>query len=80
MLERASPACRHPVDRADCLAIDQDDALVALAHLGQVALGDHRLAAALGEHLEQRAKFSSSGRTRNTPAPPLPNSGFRMMS
>jgi len=28
--------------------------LVALAHLRKVALGDHRLAAALGEHFEQR--------------------------
>ena len=25
-------------------------------------------------------KFSSSGRSLNTPAPPLPNSGFTMMS
>ena len=47
---------RHAVDHAHRLAVDQDDALVALAHLGQVALGDHRLAAALGEHLQQRVE------------------------
>src|SRR5262249_11532102 len=42
----------HAVDDADRLAVDQDDALVALAHLGKVALGDQRLAASLREHLE----------------------------
>src|SRR4051812_18309246 len=47
---------RHAVDHAGRLAVDQDDALVALAHLRKIALGDHRLAAALREHLEQRGE------------------------
>src|SRR5882672_4114361 len=48
---------RHAIDDADRLAVDQDDALVALAHLGKIALGDQRLAAALREHLEQRGEI-----------------------
>src|SRR5260370_13549730 len=47
---------RHAVDDAGRLAVDQDDALVALAHLGQVALGDQGLAASLREQLEQRVQ------------------------
>jgi hypothetical protein len=35
---------RHAVDRAHRLAVDQDDALVALAHFREIALHDHRLA------------------------------------
>ncbi len=64
---------RHAVDGADRLAIDEDDALVALAHLGQVALHDKGLAEALLEQLDQRGR--GSGRPpvrRKTPAPPLP--------
>ncbi len=45
---------RHPVDDAGRLALDQDDALVALAHLGQVALDDEGLAEGALEHFEQR--------------------------
>ena len=44
---------RHPQHRPGGLAVDQDDALVAQAHLGDVALHDDRLAVELGEHLEQ---------------------------
>ena len=44
---------RHAVDGAARLAVDQDDALVALAHLGQIALGDERLAEHLQEKLDQ---------------------------
>ena len=45
---------RHAVDDAGRLAVDQDDALVALAHLRQVALDDERLAEGAFEHFEQR--------------------------
>ena len=48
---------RHPVDGAGEFAVHQDDALVALAHLGKIALHDHRLAIELGEHLQQRAQI-----------------------
>src|SRR5258708_13330385 len=48
---------RHAVDDADGLAVDQDDALVALAHLRKVPLSDHGLAAARGEHLEHEIDF-----------------------
>jgi len=56
MFDRASPSAGTRLIDADRLAVDQDDALVALAHLRQVALGDHGLAAALGEHFQQRVK------------------------
>ena len=44
MLERASPDRRHPVDGARKDAVDQDDALVAPAHFGKIALHDDGLA------------------------------------
>ena len=44
---------RNPVDGTGEFAIHQDDALVALAHLRQVTLHDHRLAVESGEHLQQ---------------------------
>jgi hypothetical protein len=53
MFDRASPSAGT---RLMTPAVDQDDALVALAHLRQVALGDHGLAAALGEHFQQRVE------------------------
>jgi hypothetical protein len=80
MLARASPSGRHPVDGAGGLAVDQDDALVALAHLRQVALHDDRLAVELVNISSSALRFSSSGPMWNTPAPPLPNSGLTMMS
>src|SRR5258706_1428659 len=53
---------RHPVDRAGRHAVDQDDALVALADLRQVALDDQRLAIELGEQLEDRVEVVVRGR------------------
>ncbi len=47
----------HAIDAADRLAIDQDDALVALAHLRDIALHDDGFAIELGEHLEQRVEI-----------------------
>ena len=41
------------IDGADRLAVDQHDALVALAHRRKIALHHDRLAVELGEHLEQ---------------------------
>ena len=48
---------RHAVDGADRLAVDQDDALVALPHVGQVALDDEGLAEGVLEDLEQRGEI-----------------------
>ena len=42
------------VEAGHRLAVDEDDALVALAHLGQVTLDHERLAEALLEQLDQR--------------------------
>ena len=81
MLERASPSAGTRLTAPDRLAVDQDDALVALPHLGKVALRHDRLALDSCENISSsELRFSSPGRRRNTPAPPLPNSGFRMMS
>ena len=44
---------RNAVDGAGRLAVDQDDALVALADLGQIALDDDRFAEQLGEQFDQ---------------------------
>ena len=49
---------RHAVDGADRLAVDQDDALVALAHVLQIALDDEGLAEHLAEHFEQRGEVA----------------------
>src|SRR5262249_5936505 len=48
---------RHAVDGAGEFAIDQDDALVALADFRDVALHDHRFAIELGEHFEQASQI-----------------------
>ena len=58
MLERACPARGT---RLICREFPRpiDDALVALAHLGKIALDDHRSAVDQGEHLHQRAEISS---------------------
>ena len=56
MLERASPSAGTRLMAPTALAVDQDDALVALAHLGHVALHHDRLAVELGEHLQQRVQ------------------------
>src|SRR5689334_20754653 len=53
---------RHPVDRPGGHAVDQDDALVALADFRQVALDDQRLAIELGEQLEDRVQVVVLGR------------------
>ncbi|MPL89853.1 hypothetical protein SDC9_35895 [bioreactor metagenome] len=49
---------RHAVDRTDGLAIDQNDALVALHHGGHVFLHDQRLAADAGKELVQRGEIA----------------------
>ena len=50
-------ACRrHAVHHADRLAVDQDDALVALPHRRLVALEHQRLARAGEVHLQQRGQ------------------------
>src|SRR5690606_37432960 len=46
----------NAVEAGDRLAVDEDDALVALAHLRQVALYHERLAIVLLEQLDQRRK------------------------
>ena len=48
--------CRDAGDGAGRLAVDQDDALVALAHFRDVALDHHRLAVKLFEHLQERVQ------------------------
>ena len=64
---------RHPVDRARRLAVDQDDPLVALADLREVALHHQRLAQVRARTARAGCSdSSSSGRRWNTPAPPLP--------
>ena len=45
----------HAQHRAQRLAVDQQDALVALAHLGQVALGHRPAAAEVGRLLQDRS-------------------------
>ena len=52
---------RYAVQRARRFAVDQDDALVAGADLGQVTLDDDRLAAEVGQHFEQRAQILVAG-------------------
>src|SRR3546814_2055647 len=47
---------RHAVDGAGRAAVDENDALVAAAHLRQVALHDDGLAIEIGEQLQQRAQ------------------------
>ena len=49
---------RHAVDRADRLAIDQDDALVALADIGQVLLRNEGLPEHQAEGFEQRGEIA----------------------
>ena len=49
---------RHTVDGADRFAVDQDDALVALADVGQILLGDEGLAEHLAEHFQQRGQVA----------------------
>src|SRR5258708_15715851 len=48
---------RHPQYRADRLALDEDDALVAGPHLGAINLHDQRPAIEQGGHLEQRLEI-----------------------
>ena len=64
--------CRHAVDGARHLAVDEDDALVAVAHLGPVLLHHERLAEHGLEQLDQRVEVGVAGPMRNTEAPPLP--------
>ncbi len=49
---------RNAVDGADRLAVDEQDALVALAHRRQIFLGDEGLAEHLAEHFEQRREVA----------------------
>ena len=48
---------RHAVDRARIFAVHQNDALVALAHFGNITLDDDRLAIEGGEHLQHRTQI-----------------------
>ncbi len=59
---------RHPVH--------QNDALVALAHLRQIALHDHGLAIELGEKLEQRVEILVSGRDVEDARPAIAEQGL----
>ncbi len=56
MLERASPFGRHTVDCANRFAIDQNDALVALAHIFQILLGNQRFAVEAFKHFKKRGE------------------------
>ena len=47
----------HAIDGARGLAVDQHDALVALAHRRQIALHHDRLAVELGEQLDERVQI-----------------------
>ena len=47
---------RHAVHRAGVFAVDQDDALVAVAHLGKEFLDHPGLAKGRGEHVVERAE------------------------
>ena len=51
----------HAVDRAGDLAVDQDDALVALGDLGKELLDDVRLAIGAVEQLDQRGEVAAVG-------------------
>src|SRR6185436_8063667 len=51
------PFRRDAVDRAGRLAVDQNDALVAIADLRQVALRNHRLSIELGKHFLERVQI-----------------------
>ena len=53
---------RDAVDGAGGGAVDQDDALVALAHLREVALDHHRFAVKLCVHLQERVQVLVLGR------------------
>src|SRR5690606_28491263 len=51
--------CRNPVDGADRLPIDEQDALVALAYGGEIGLGNIGLVAIhLLEHFQQRGEVA----------------------
>src|SRR3546814_15634537 len=52
---------RHAVDGAGRAAVDENDALVAAAHLRQVAPHDDGLAIEIGEQLQQRPQVPVVG-------------------
>ncbi len=56
MLEREIVRRRHAVDGAGELAVDQDDALVAMLHRGEEALDHPGLSEGDREQVEQRAE------------------------
>ena len=70
---------RHAVQCADCLALNKDHTLVAGAHFRQITLGDNRLRSDCKNISISAPKFSSPDRWK-MPAPPLPKTGFRIMS
>ncbi len=53
---RLARAAGDAVDGAHRLAVDEDDALITLAHFGLVALDLDRLAVELREHFEERGE------------------------
>ena len=61
-LERVSPFCGSAVDGARHLAVDEDDALVAVSDLGPVLLHHERLAEHGLEQLHQRGGVGVVGR------------------
>ena len=52
------------------LAVQQEDALVALTRRGDVRLGDDPVAAARGEQLQHRARVPVSSPQQHNAAPP----------
>src|SRR5690625_2695349 len=60
---------RHTVDGAGGLAIDKDDALVALDDIRHEFLHHHGLAADLAEKLVQRAEIAVRFRQAEDPGP-----------
>ena len=57
---------RHAIERTDRFALDQNDPLVAAAHIFQIGLRDNRLSC-LHEHINQRAEiFIIGAHTKHT--------------
>ena len=53
--------CWHAVNGANGFAVNQNDALVAIADVGEIFLDDHRLAIELGEQLHQAGQVFITG-------------------
>ena len=63
---------RHPIDRANRLAVHEDDALVALSDIRQILLNNERFTEDSLEKLHKRPGIRIVGRTLKTAAPPFP--------